>query len=109
VVMNNSYSNWSDVISGIPQGSVLGPILFTIYINDLPSNSTLLFADDTKITYLEAKCLLQDFNKLTAWSLKWQLPFNIFKCKSLHLGRFNPRHVYNMNGHSIEKKKKILG
>ena len=52
VVLNESYSNWTPVTSGIPQGSVLGPILFTIYINDLPDtliNTTKLFADDTKI------------------------------------------------------------
>jgi len=73
VLMNNSYSSWLDVISGIPQGSVLGPILFTIYINDLPSNlsnPTLLFADDTKIfchiprsySSQNVRCL-QDVNK----------------------------------------------
>jgi len=117
VVMNNSYSNWWDVISGVPQGSVLSPILLTIYINDLPSNlsnPTLLFADDNKIfchipRSYSSHCLQED--KLIAWSLKWQLPFNISKCKSLHLGRFNTKHVYNMHGHSIEEvsKEKDLG
>jgi hypothetical protein len=51
VVLNGSNSKWTDVTSGIPQGSVLGPILFTIYINDLPDvvqNVAKLFADDTK-------------------------------------------------------------
>jgi len=79
----------------------------------------LLFADDTKIfchiprSYSSQNvcCLQEDVNKLIAWSLKWQLPFNSSKCKSLHLGRFNPRHIYNMNGHSIEEvsKEKDLG
>ena len=52
VVLNGSNSKWTDVTSGIPQGSVLGPILFTIYINDLPDvvqNVAKLFADDTKL------------------------------------------------------------
>ena len=122
VVINNTYSSWSDVISGIPQGSVLGPILFSIYINDLPSslsNSTLLFADDTKIycriprinNSVNIESLQQDIDRLVTWSAKWQLPFNLSKCTVLHLGKFNPRHVYNMNGHSIEEvsKEKDLG
>ena len=112
----------SDVISGIPQGSVLGPILFTLYINDLPStlsNPSMLFADDTKIFCHIPRnngspnidSLQEDINKLVVWSSKWQLLFNFSKCKSLHLGRFNPGHVYNMNVHNIERvsKEKDLG
>ncbi len=52
VVINGKSSDWSQVASGIPQGSVLGPVLFLIYINDLPNvvnNIAKLFADDTKI------------------------------------------------------------
>ena len=52
VAVHGSYSNWTDVISGVPEGSVLGPTLFIIYVNDLPGyiQSFLgLFADDTKI------------------------------------------------------------
>ena len=52
VSINGSFSQLSDVTSGVPQGSVLGPLLFTVYVNDIPScvnNSLLLFADDTKL------------------------------------------------------------
>jgi len=112
VVVNDSFSTWSEVLSGIPQGSVLGPILFSLYINDLPAeiqNPVLLFADDTKIFCKISQNdgleniarIQQDIDRLFLWSEKWQLFFNISKCKSLHLGRLNPKHVYHMNGHDI--------
>ena len=94
VVLNNSHSMWAPVTSGIPQGSVLGPILFTIYINDLPDivkNITKLFADDTKIYSIvnnttDKENLQTDLNNLTYWSKTWLLIFNKKKCKHLHLG-----------------------
>ena len=52
VALNGHFSQWADVTSGIPQGSVLGPLLFVIYINDLPEavvNTVRIFADDTKL------------------------------------------------------------
>ena len=104
VSVNGSFSDWSDVLSGIPQGSVLGPLFFTIYINDLSSslkNKVLLFADDTKIYTTISRShpsssLQDDIDSCVKWSSVWQLPFNISKCKLLHLGQFNPRHSYRM-------------
>ena len=86
-----SLSGWSDVISGIP---VLGPLFFASFINDLPSllrNKVLLFADDTKIYSSISRAnpissLQDDINACIEWSVMWQLPFNISKCKILHIG-----------------------
>ena len=91
VMVNGHFSEFEDVTSGVPQGSVLGPLLFTIYVNDLPScvNSTLLlFADDTKPfrcikSNFDVDQLLTDIDALMEWSKLWLLSFNISKCKHL--------------------------
>ena len=88
VVLNSHASDWSSVSSGVPQGSVLDPILFNIYVSDMPLivNSPIFqFADDVKmfrtIRTVDDFCQLQqDINLLFAWSKKWQLKFNISKC-----------------------------
>ena len=122
VVVNDSHSCWSDVYSGIPQGSVLGPILLSLYINDLPKalqNQVLMFADDTKLfhrlqrnnsTY-DIINLQQDIDSLVKWSNEWQLPFNVSKCKSLHLGRSNPNHIYRIQNRIVDQvtEEKDLG
>jgi len=84
-VINGSYSGWNDVLSGIPQGSVLGPLPFTIYINDLPSvlkNSVLVFADDAKVfTTIDclnpSSTLQDDISGYVRWAMEWKLPFNV--------------------------------
>ena len=105
VVLNNSKSNWTEVISSVPQGSVLGPILLILYINDLPdalSCVSKLFTDDTKLyrtvdSYGDSNMLQMDLYELDNWSESWQMKFNIQKCKVLHLGRKkNPRNFYLM-------------
>jgi hypothetical protein len=104
VQLNGASSSWKKVTSGIPQGSVLGPVLFIIYINDLPdrvSSITSLFADDTKIyrsinSNVECQRLQADLDKLVEWSETWQLGFNVAKCKVLHYGLKNPNHSYIM-------------
>ena len=109
VAIGEEKSSWKPVTSGIPQGSVLGPILFIIFINDLPDeieSYTKLFADDTKLfrtieSIEDVDTLQTDIDKLLAWSQKWQLPFNTSKCKIIHYGKKNANHAYTMNGNPI--------
>ena len=90
--MDGEESGWRDVISGMPQGSVLGPMFFICFINDLPKDvktNVFIFADDTKLfaTVPENNAALQqDLSNLQNWSEKWQLRFNTTKCKVMHLG-----------------------
>ena len=111
VVVRGSSSPWATVSSGVPQGSVLGPSLFILYINDLPSvvdSSIKIFADDTKIYRSVSSCagsaeLQKDLDAISAWSDEWQLPFNETKCKSLHIGSRNPCLTYRMHGIELEQ------
>ena len=97
VVVDGKVSNWKSGLNGVPQGSVLGHLLFLIYINDLDDNITsnvLTFADDTKVfrkvNNTGDKLHLQnDLVKLVKWSEKWQLSFDFGKCKCLHAGHWN--------------------
>ena len=81
VIVNGSKSSWTRVTSGIPQGSVLGPLLFVCYVNDMPENITstaYMFADDTKMyrnikTHIDREVLQSDLSRLEDWSRKWQL------------------------------------
>ena len=80
-VVGGEVSSWKSVLSGVPQGSVLGPILFLVYINDLEERVTgriLKFADDTKLfrkpKEIGDKHKIQDYiDKLVKWSDKWQM------------------------------------
>ena len=102
VKINNNCSSESPVTSGVPQGSVLGPMLFIYFINDLPEACTVntkVYADDTK-AYLPIHSL-EDRNKLQQsidnmyqWSQTWQLNFNQAKCQILHIGENNPKYDY---------------
>ena len=105
VIVNGNSSEDHPVLSGIPQGSVLGPILFVIYINDLPNytiSNTFLFADDTKI-YREIKneedreIMQQDLDNLQEWSNTWLLKFHPLKCKVLSIKGKSDR-CYSMAG-----------
>ena len=111
------------VTSGIPYGSVLAPILFVLYINDLPSNilsDVYMFADDTKIFNIikspeDQEVLQNDLASLSVWSDKWLMKCHPEKCKVMHLGKAeNTEYFYKLkegkhtkNWH-IQRKKRIL-
>ena len=112
VVLNGEESEWKSVTSGIPQGSVLGPVLFIIYINDMPDKVTSmckLFADDSKL-YLTIKSrhdqeiIQSDLFKLCDWSKDWLLAFNIAKCKAVHYGYTQFDFNYQMKDSTVEAK-----
>ena len=115
VVVDGEVSSWKSVLSGVPQGSVLGPILFLVYINDLEEGvigNILKFADDTKLFTKTKKIgdkqnLQDDIDKFVTWSEKWLMLFNFGKCKCLHIGLGNTSMNYEMGGTILKKMKKM--
>ena len=121
VVVEGETSTIGPVISGVPQGSVLGPLLFLAFINDLENglhSRIRLFADDT-ILYApidspdDAVHLQEDLLKLEAWASKWQMEFNVDKCLLLSVSRKRTRipTSYTLNGQSLARvsEAKYLG
>lgn len=110
VLINGECSEWTNVTSGVPQGSVLGPLLFLIYINDIDIGLTSKiskFADDTKLginanNKTDIEELKADLRKLGDWSETWQMPFNVDKCKVMHIGYRNPQIDYSLLGSNIQ-------
>ncbi len=111
VVLNGKASSWARVLSGVPQGSVLGLILFLIFINDLDMEVKRLgivrkFADNTKLGHRASTDnnrseMQKALDALVAWAEKWGMEFNVAKCKVMHLGNNNIRLAYKMNGQQL--------
>ena len=112
VVINGKASNWKLVLSGVPQGSVLGPICFIIFINDLDlaailSDMKKKFADDTKILkqirgQQDQQIFQECIESLVKWSKDWGMEFNNKKCKIMHIGKNNPKFEYKMDNDTLD-------
>ena len=100
VVISGSTSSYLPVLSGVPQGSILGPTLFVLFLNDITSGlndetNIMMYADDTKIwrqvcKYNDHLKLQEDINYLLEWSIRNKMKFHPSKCKVLMVSRFNP-------------------
>ena len=96
------------VISGVPQGSVLGPLLFLVYTADLKfsiNSHFAMYADDLKIYNESCNQLIMtnDISAVLKWSEQWALPLHRDKCTILYLGSKNCKHTYRMGGAELKK------
>ena len=106
VRVEETVSEWQPVPSGVPQGSVLGPLLFLVYINDLPDIlqiPCLIYADDVKLwtvgnTDEDCDRLQHQLDRLWSWTEQWKMPINLQKCCYMHIGRIEASSVYNLGG-----------
>jgi hypothetical protein len=91
------------VTSSVPQGSVIGPLLFAIFINDLPErikNECRLYVDDSKLKGIidkeeDAIDIQKDIDSMQGWAKTWQMSFNYDKCKVMHFGKKNKEQTYS--------------
>ena len=121
VVTQGAESEWKEVTSSVVQGSVLGPLCFLIYMNDMESNistsaTVSKFADDTKLanpvaTDDDIKTMQDDIDQLQDWAERWQMRYNADKCAVMHFGHLNQHHTYHMGDTELKetKEEKDLG
>jgi hypothetical protein len=124
VALEGIFSSTAAVTSGVPQGTVLGPLLFLIYINDLPDvvkhSAVRLFADDSLLhrkikTDRDQVLLQQDLDSLAKWESMWQMAFNPSKCNTIHIQNGKRKHPrlfdYILHGQKLESvtSSKYLG
>ena len=118
VVVNGVKSDWAPILSGVPQGTVLGPLLFSLYINDISSDiesEIRLFADDC-VCYHEIKDeedtmkLQRDIDRLGSWARKWGMRFQPVKCNVMQLARKRIKKIhasYTLEGTDLENIESI--
>ena len=97
----DEYSEIKYFFSGVPQGSVLGPLLFLLFVNDLSEGIKSifkLFADDVKMIVNPFNNLIDDLQFLELWEAHWCLKFNIDKCMVMQIGSYNPKNQYLFGG-----------
>ena len=108
VKVGSSFSRPVEVLSGVPQGSVLGPLLFVAYTADLKNtlkSQFAMYADDIKSYNSSSNAVLlkEDFLPVYKWSIDWLLPLNIDKCKVLYIGKKKPKVSYYIDGIELTK------
>ena len=122
VVVDGNKSEWVDVDSSVPQGTVLGGTLFNLYVDDIDDPIDIIeallrkFADDTKMARIveeevDAEKLQSEIDGLVEWARRWAMSFNVEKCKVMHIGRKNRRFEYTMEGvkMGVAEEEKDLG
>lgn len=110
VCLNGCLSSWAAVTSRVPQCSVLGPVLFLIFINDLDSSlvsSVLKFADGMKLfgkvsNEGDTAVIQSDLDSLLEWSNRSQMPFNTSKCMLMHFGKKKMKYQYSMDNQVLQ-------
>nr|VZI11078.1 unnamed protein product [Spirometra erinaceieuropaei] len=113
VCIGDDMSEWVNVTGGVPQGSVLGPLLFILYVNDSLKEldcGKIMFADDVKLWQVikvpnDQRSLQDNLHRLQAWSKKWLLDFNVEKCAVLHLRPTNSHSNESLRTYHLKDKR----